>query len=305
MKRAISAVFSGLALMSCAAVPPAGAADKPNILVMGEDAKEPGGSGMQIIVVPRDNRVFKQVLEAVSDQLNLEGFDVYDERVVTLDDFKQDRHGRTDDELFDIARSVKHPPIDTVVVFTVYAGTRKLSYANNVYTRIAGRALNAKTGLKLASFEVTSPREWMAAPDCERDCLLEVIGRNAKALADDLGAVLARRLVMAYYDNREPVAAAGPGASAMPTAYALVFGGFTPEDISGVEEYLAAFGGYKGHRPVRSSMRHNEYWYETTSDSARMNRNLRLMLERLGAEGRVTFSGNTFTVEKIAHRKAR
>lgn len=304
MKRAILTLASGLFLMSCTAVPyPAVAAEKPNILVMGEDAEE-AGAGTQIVVVPRDNRAFKQVLEALTRQLNEEGFNIYDERAVTLDDFKQTRTRRTDAELIDIARSVQRPPIDLAVLFTIYAGAKKGSYVTDVYTRISGRTLNVKTGQKLGSFEVTSPKEWKAPHDCARDCLLEVIGKNAKILADDLGAVLARQIAMVV-DRGD--AASAPGGGNLPSAYTLVFSGFTPEDVTSIEEYIVAFGGYKHHRPVRSSLRRAEYWYETSSDSARLNRNMRLMLDRLGAEGRVTFSSseNTLTVEKIAPRKQR
>ena len=45
-----------------------------------------------------------------------------------------------------------------------------------------------------------------------------------------------------------------------------------------------------------------EYWYETRSDPARLNRNLRLMLEHMNAPGQVAFSGNTFVVSKVATR---
>jgi hypothetical protein len=306
MQRAILTLVSGLFLMSCAAVPhPAVAAEKPNILVMGEDAEDAGAGG-QIVVVPRDNRVFKQVLEALTRQLNEEGFNIYDERAVTLDDFKQTRTRRADAELIDIARSVQRPPIDLVVMFTIYAGAKKGNYVTDVYTRISGRTLNVKTGQKLGSFEVTSPKEWKAPHDCSRDCLFEVIGKNAKVLADDLGAVMARQIAMVV-DRGDSASASTPGGSNLPTAYTLVFSGFTPEEVTSIEEYIVAFGGYKHHRPIRSSLRRAEYWYETSSESARLNRNMRLMLDRLGAEGRVTYSSseNTLTVEKIAQRKQR
>jgi hypothetical protein len=66
-----------------------------------------------------------------------------------------------------------------------------------------------------------------------------------------------------------------------------------------------AFSGYRHHRPVTSSLRTNEYWYETDSQSARLNRNLRLMLDLMGAEGRVAFAGSIFTIEKFRERKER
>ena len=49
---------------------PANAADMPNILIMGEDADND--------TVPRNSRVFKRVLNGLSNELHNEGFNVYD-----------------------------------------------------------------------------------------------------------------------------------------------------------------------------------------------------------------------------------
>ena len=278
------------------------AEDRANILVMGEDADERSAT-LDTVVVARDTRVFKQVLEAISDSLAQDGFDVYDERAVTLDNFKQNRVGRTEVELLDIARSVQRPPIDAVAIFTVYAGARKLAYTTDVYTRITGRVVNVRTGQKIGSFEVTSPRGQKAPAGCERDCLLEVIGRNAKALGGDLGTVLSQQITTAEAANRT-TAKGTP--SVLPGAYTMVFAGFSNDEISDIEEYLVAFKGYKLHRPVTTSPRSIQYWYEIDSDSARLSRNLRMMLDRVGAEGRITFSStdNTFTIEKGVAAKA-
>ena len=114
-------------------------------------------------------------------------------------------------------------------------------------------------------------------------------------LAQDLGAVLATKLA-------HIVDKGGYSGSKLPTGYAIVFSGFKVNEIDAIEEYLTTFSGYKKHRPVKSSMRTAEYWYETDSKSARLNRNLRKMLDHLDVKGRVTFAGNEFKVEKITLR---
>jgi len=272
------------------------AAEKPNVLVMGLDAQEQS-SGSQIGVVARDTRVFAQVMQAISDELERAGFDVFDERAVTLDSFKQNRVGRTEAELLDIARSVQRPPMDAVVIFTIYAGAKKLAYTTEVYARITGRIVSTRTGQKIGGFEVNSPRGWRASLACERDCLLEALSRHTKTMGADLGGVLSQQLAAQAFNTKN-----GGG---LPTAYTLHFAGFTADDISGVEEYLVAFKGYKLHRPITTAPRGVEYWYEIDSDSARLNRNLRMMLDRVGVEGRISFSSidNTFTVEKASLEK--
>ena len=85
MRRVILMSAAGLLLISCANVStPSIAAEKPNIMIMGDDADRD--------TVPRNSPVFRRVLDALSNQLNEEGFDVYDETAVTLDDFAQENN---------------------------------------------------------------------------------------------------------------------------------------------------------------------------------------------------------------------
>jgi hypothetical protein len=288
-----------LAVMWCLAPPAARAVEKPNVIVMGLDAEEQG-AGNHIGIVARDTRVFAQVMQAIASELENAGFDVFDERVVTMDSFKQTRVGRSEAELLDIARSVQRPPMDAVVIFSIYAGAKKLAYTTEVYARITGRIVNVRTGQKIGGFEVTSPRGWRASLACERDCLLEALSRHTKTMGTDLGGVLSQQLASLAFEKK--TAKGAVPRNGLPTAYTLVFGGFTPDDISGVEEYLVAFNGYKLHRPITTAPRGVEYWYEIDSDSARLNRNLRMMLDRVGVEGRISFSSvdNTFTIEKAS-----
>lgn len=297
----MSRVICLIAVLLMGACSSAYAAGRANILVMGEDAGESGA--LDTVVVARDTRVFKQVLEALSDALSQDGFNVYDERAVTLDNFEQNRTGRSEAELLDIARAVQSPPIDAVAIFTVYAGTRKLAYTTDIYARIAARVVNTRTGQKIGAFEVTSPRGWKAPTGCERDCLLETIGANARVLAGDLGTVLSQQITAA--DAPRTVAKAAPP-RALTGGFTMTFAGFSHDEINDIEEYLVAFKGYKVHRPLAASPRSVRYWYEIDSDSARLNRNLRLMLDRVGTEGNITFSGadNTFTVAKTLPKQA-
>lgn len=287
------------AVMWCLAPRLIAAAEKPNVIVMGLDAED-GRAGGEIGIVARDTRVFAQVMQAVGDEMARAGFDVFDERIVTMEAFKQNRVGRTEAELLDIARSVQRPPMDAAVIFTIYAGAKKLAYTTDVYARITARIVNVRTGQKIGGFEVRSPRGWRASLACERDCLLEALSRHTKTMGVDLGGVLGQQLATLAFDKKP--GKDGPARAGLPTAYTLQFAGFTTDDISGVEEYLVAFKGYKLHRPITTAPRGVEYWYEIDSDSARLNRNLRMMLDRVGVEGRINFSSvdNTFTIEKAA-----
>lgn len=266
------------------------AADRPNLLIMGEDADKD--------TIPRDSRVFKRVLATLSNQLHDRGFNVYDETAVTLDNFVQGRKRRTDAELIDVSRSIKRPPIDVVVIFAIYAGTLDKGYTTKVRSRIEGRMLQVKSGRRLGNFELASPKEWNAKPKCNRECVLEVVGEYSKILAQDIGAVLSEKLAWMVGDS-DPVRSSGGG---LDSGYNLVFNGFTPEDRMAMEEYLVIFSGYRAHRPAYCGARRCEYWYESTIGTAKLTRNLQKMLAVLDIKGLVQFSGNTYIIEKITLR---
>lgn len=298
MKGLFISLAAGLLLIACTTGPmPAAAADGPNILIMGEDA--------DLDTVPRNSRVFRRVLDALGNQLHDQGFDVFDETAVTLDEFAQGRVRRTDAELVDIARSVQRPPIDLVVMFSIYASAEELTYTTRVNTRIPGRLINVRTGQRLGNFEVVSPKTWRGPVNCDRECILETVGADAKILAQDLGAALTIKL-QAMADSGAIALAGIDGHDTdvcFPNAYTVVLDGFDIDEVTSIEDFLVRdFQGYEAHRPIYASLRHQEYWYETCSDSARLNRNLRRMLEYMSVAGRVTFAGNTYTVEKITVR---
>ncbi len=291
-------------LAGCQTMQRGGVGERPNILIMGEDA-EPG-------TVPRNNRIFKRVLDALANEMNDEGFDVYDETAVTLDNFAQGRIRRTDGEIIDIARSIKRPPIDVAVIYGIYAHAQARGYTDKLDIRIAGRLLNVRSGRRLGNFEVELPEPISVSPNCGDECRQEAVGRNARVLARDLGAVLATRLDWlspVHQDSKRSERAAPQSQrqleqrrSGLVTAYALVFDGFTPGEMTEIEDRITAFAGFEHSRPVNTSLKINEYWYETSSAAAQLNRNLRHMLTALGLQGRVTYGGNQFKVEKIQSR---
>lgn len=302
----VAAVFAG---------PSAWAGEQPNVLIMGEDADTD--------TVPRGSRIFDRVLRAISGELQAEGFRVYDETAVTMEFTDPGRVRRDDAELITIAERVEDVPIDVVTAFQIYASAEKSAYADitDLRMRIAGRMLNVNTGRSLGNYEVSyRPGDLPPLPaNCNRECVLEHVGDQAARVGADVGSVLAAKL-----DTVSPAAgaASGPdvavssgdgagvtvapaGCEGMTTAYTLSFKGFAPEELTLVEEYLVAFKGYDHHRPVRTDAAQSDYWYESCSDEARLNRNLRLMAEHMGLEVRLAKTGNRFDMTRIRGPKER
>jgi hypothetical protein len=269
------------------------AGDEPNVLVFNEDSDKDS--------VPNNSRVHKRVLRAIDNQLGDMGIASYDETTVGLDQgFARGRTRRSDAEIIDISRSISRPPIDVAVIYSIYASAKATDYITKVKVRIEGRMLNVKTGRNLGAFEVNTPKEWTAPAKCNRECILETIGEDAKIIANDLGAVLAEKL--AWMVDGDGGDSSSNSSGGLPMAYTLEFNGFTPEEMMAMEEYLVIFSGYKGHRPIYSGARRSEIWYESSIKSAKLTRNLNKMLAELDLRGLVQFSGNTVKIEKIVLR---
>ncbi len=307
---------AGLSLLHPVISTPARAGEQPNILIMGEDADRD--------TVPRHNRVFNRVLNALINEMQSKGFKVYDETAVAMGITNPGRVRRTDAELITVARRVKTPPIDVVTSFQIYANAEKNPYSDimDLRIRVSGRMLNVATGQRLGNYEVSfGPGDLAPLPvKCGRDCILENVGKQAQEIARDVGAALATKL-----DGLSPArpgsTAAGGQAQPLPpagnpvvqppaggtgrctgltTAYQITFQGFAPDEVSQIESQLVAFQGYDHMRPVRSGARTIAYWYESCSDLMRLNRNLRQMLSFMGLQGQVSQRGNKFLVTKIA-----
>jgi hypothetical protein len=302
-------LLTGLVILFAATfgpVPMASAQQQPNLLIMGEDADQD--------TVARNSRIFNRVLRALESELQAEGFRVYDETAVSMGVTDPMRVRRSDAELITIARRIQDAPIDAIIVFQIYASTEQNPFAAimDLRVRIPGRILNAQTGEALANYEIAyGPNDLQPLPPgCSRDCVLEHVGDQARRIAADVGAVLARQL-----DYLSPAAATAAtplesasqpqGCVGLTTAYTLTFRGFEIEEITQIEDYLAAFSGYQHHRPMRAGETESTYWYETCSDTARLNRNLRLMAEHMGVEVRLGMVQNRFEMDRIRAPRSR
>lgn len=323
MKPLFKAMMAGattLALVMALSLTPAPvmAGDQPNILPVPEDA--------DLDTVPGNSRVFERVLRAIITETQTMGFRVYDQTGVIMGFTDPDRVRRSDAELIALAQRVPNVPIDVIMPIQIYASADQNPYIPDVVDlriRVTGRMLHAQTMQSLGNFEVAFGPGAGEIPvaslprNCGRDCVLEHVGNEAKTIAAEVGRVLAIKLdvlspaspqpvpmqqpplAVAPVVPQPPVAMAPVGCTGLTTAYTLAFTGFQPQEMTLIEGYLAGFKGYDHHRPVRVTMTSADYWYETCSDVARLNRNLRLMTEAMGIQARIAMAGNRFEIQKI------
>lgn len=310
MKKTL-AVLSA-AFLTFAALPAAQAQSnnaRINLVVMSDDA-DPD-------TVPRNSRIFNRVQLQLSEYLNTRGFQVYDETSIAGGINPPGRVRRRDAELIEVARAAP-APMDAMAVYQIYASVRRSPAANIRYpdVRIAGRILNVRTGQFISSFEVGGFQLPALPNPCDRECVLENVGSHSRVLATDLGSALSGKLEAfarpaggATEANKDggnvasnAAAGSGDGCVALPTDYQIVLRDFKTSDINKIESGFVRWSCYQRHRTLSMTDNGATFFYSTNSDSARLTRNFRLMMELEGINAQVTFTGNTITVTRVVTR---
>jgi hypothetical protein len=280
-----------------------------NVIVMSDDA-DPD-------TVPRNSRVFNRVQLALAEYMNTRGFQVYDETAVAGGINPPGRVRRRDAELIEVARAAP-TPLDAMAVYQIYASVRRSPAAQIRYpeVRIAGRILNVRTGQFISAFEVGGFQMPALPNPCDRECVLENIGGHSRMLATDLGAALSTKLEVfarpggsAAGDAKDGGGAAvstaqatADGCVALPTDYDIQLRDFTTSEVNRIEGEFVRWGCYQRHRTTAMSDNMAAFFYSTSADSSRITRNFRLMLELIGLNAQVTFSGNRVIVTKVLTR---
>jgi hypothetical protein len=261
------------------------AADQRNLLILPESPAPDA--------VARDNQLFTRVIGAISKELQNQGFRVFDETAVNLGNLAHGRVRRNDAELIDIAGSVPQPPINILVLVSIFVDVSRLAYTTRINIRMTGRLLSVASGQRLGNFEVSEPN--VQAPlECDRNCLLNFAGNASRGLSHNLGAALGARLAARSKSSD------GKNATNLGNGFTLSFQGFDEKEMEMIEDFLVAFDGYQSHGAISTTARTNELWYQSSSSSTHLSRNLGRMLDHISAKGQVTFSGSTFRVRKTS-----
>ena len=259
-----------------------------NLLVMGVD-DDPSS-------IRRSQPAFDSVLNAFASALQNRGFAVFDETALTLDTHRQGRVRRSDHELIDIAKSLRNPPIDVVVLFSVYPITDRRANTMRYSVRVGGRLLDVQSGRRLGNYSYRPSDFRNIRPGASRrelnDKVLELAVYSAEEVADVVAAKLSRQARPRHrgYRDRD---------SGYVRTYQVVLRGFHSGDASDLERYLMDMPGYRGLRTARATGVQYDYSYSSTLDEAAIRRNLVDGLDVLGLRGRIYVEGNRITVRAV------
>jgi len=295
-------LFLSLALGVTALVETAQAQNRTTLLVLSE--AEDGDS------LAPDNRVTRRVRDAVQEQMNAAGFDVYDEQAVTFGTIDLNDRRLGNGELVDIARnnamfpgSNRRIPVSAVATYQIYVNIQELSYTNVARIRVTGRLIDAQSGRFMGTYELVDPAgEIRLHPTrcSDRDCVLERVGDHARDIGQAVGNQLA---VMLAEDQGGQTTGGGFITDSGPITYSLRFENMNGSQMTDYEEYIVeVFSGYRDHTPINSTGMVHEYDYVSTIDMGKLRRNLQRVLHELGWQGTVIQNGNLFTIRRTALR---
>lgn len=295
MKNIILPLIFAASLSACAGnAQVAIAAEQPNVLILSSEHSEHHA-------VPPST--MQELGNIISRQFRKNNFGVYDKSAL-LATSGMFHAPKSDAEIVSFAQSSEQPPLDAIVLFTPVINSTAHQYTTSIHLKINGRILNVRTGENIGSYEAALPSNLVGPPRCDLACVNLHAKEKLTWLAQDLGTALAAKAravsPSGKADDAAPTTAPiGDIDKGLPTAFTLSFSGFNPSEMNAVEEYLVAFSGYLNHRPVNGGYQNIRYWYETKSDIARLNRNLRKMLEHIGLNGSVQYYSGHFLVKKI------
>ncbi len=317
----------GLAQMAITGVAKADTrVNRPNILILIQD-DDPDTTPA------RRQRVMSRVVGGMNDVLNAKGYNTYDRTAITQEFNLPNDKRKARASLVELARTVKEPPLDAVLLIKLYASAKKAPY-NDIYRldlRAEGELLSVKTGQFIGHFETESFDHPVLPVKCDRDCILEVVGKNGRIIGNDLANALEIKLVgflnsagvqapaqAAKVDQgvritvqtQPPVASSAPVISSgpkpactgFPVGYTMTFLGFDDREKRAIEEFLNAFSCVQNIRMLPSSPGKLAFWYEISANDTILNRNLSTMLDYMNVKGQVNIAGSKIQVQKVLSR---
>ena len=304
---------------------------RPNLLVLIQDDDRD-------TTPARNKRIMSRVVGGMKDYLHAKGYNVFDETAITQEFTIPSDRRRARAQLVDLVRHIKNPPIDAVLVIKLYASAERSQY-NPIYhlkIRLEGDFLNMRTGQFIGHFEVENVDRPVLPAKCDRDCILEEVGKHAKVLGKDLARAMEAKLAgFLKAAGVTPPSEAKAGAAApattvtitttpqtggatgpttvirgpkpacqgFPMAYTITFEDFDTREQRIIEEFLNAFSCLQNIRALPSTPSRFAYWYESSAKDTVLARNLRTMLDYMNVTAQVNIAGSKILVKKVMARR--
>ncbi|NDV22602.1 hypothetical protein [Desulfovibrio sp. JC022] len=259
-----------------ASVTSATATDLPRLLVVGDDSSHESLSC--------ETQPFKAVINTISNSLLNEGFDVKDEAAFSTGSATRKKIRRDDAELI---REAKKLGIDIAIIFSIFPNINNDTHSTRITPRVEGRIVSVYDGSRLGNFNIKSQ---ISKPISNKYGSQEALTDTAHILGKEVGEVLTGRIIQ-YVDAE----------GGRLQEWVIVFDGFNRYDVMDMEDMFRTFSGYDAHRVKPNSgsrSGHDEFFYKSNADSAKLKRDFTRMLGKLNIKGTISVSGLKISIAK-------
>lgn len=226
------------------------------VVVVGEDSNKRSA--------PRTGEVYKRVVSELQTSLARSGYYVIDEDMLAVKLGFKITSRRPKTELIQtlmVANETEDATVQSrlATVFAVFPQIKKLSFTRKLKVRIRGDVYDLKTLRPLANFEY-SPRKAYVIPasfyQCDDFCVSEIVGKNSREIARELGDVLVKKLKIAVraINGGSSGASSGSGNSrtGMLTTYNLKLIRIKTVQAIRFKKHLAGYQGIKEINTISS-----------------------------------------------------
>ena len=170
---------------------------------------------------------------------------------------------------------------------------------------LEGKVLRVVDGEHLASS--TAMSSWAQPAQCNPQCELDIIAKDAERLSLSMGGSLTRQLAIVLRGDgyaSKPNEAVADEPLVLST-YTLAFSKFSGQQIILLEDYLIALPYYVDHEYLISIADATELSLKTTTGSRQLMGDLLRMLNSTGLQADVSFLANTFFIENSVNKVRR
>ena len=232
-KHFITTVFVALSFLFTATV-----LAETRVVILGEDSDSRA--------IRRNTEIFKRVISQLQDSLSRGGYAVIDEDMLAVKLGFSINSGRPKAELIETLQVANQTQDATVssrlaVIFAIFTQVQDMKFTRQLKVRVRGDIYDLQTLRALATFEY-QPRKAYIIPasmkQCDDFCTNEVLGKNAREVARELGDVLVKKLNIAVGSISDSKAATG-AATPIPVTYNLKLIRFTTPQAIQLRQYLA------------------------------------------------------------------
>jgi len=279
------------------------------VVVTGEDSNPRSAA--------RTSEIFTRVTSVLQESMSRKGYQVIDEDMlgVKLGFSFNSRRPKTElIETLQVANQTEDATVQSrlAVVYAIFPQVQKLSFTNKLKVRIRGNVYDLRTLSPLAEFEYSNQKAYVIPKSygqCDAYCQDEIMGKNAREVARELGDVLVKKLDIAV----QKIGGSGSGNGAnggrqassgmsMPVTYNLEMIRFGARDMIMFKKELDAMPDISQVKLIARGESSKKYSFVGPSEFAPIEENILEILMGLGINidnVRMNMNGENVEVENL------